>query len=136
VASPSGTATRPMEVVWPFAVLGCVLLTATRYAACHRDAMPYGNAWTEDHNGYCTNSAWEALTVGQGGASLRAVVLLALTAAWPATVLLVASLVGAVRDDAGFARRVWPRVAVGGAVLVVAFYFKWGHVTIVGGGGG
>jgi hypothetical protein len=51
-------------------------------------------------------------------------------------VLVTAALVAARRHDAGLARRVWPWVTVVGAVLVVAFFFKWGHVTIVGGAGG
>jgi hypothetical protein len=135
VTSSPGPSKRRLRAEWPFALLGCVLLAATRYAACHRDASPYGNAWTEDHNGYCTNTGWDALMAGPGGESLRAVVLLAVTVAWPATALAIAALVATGRHDR-LARRAWPAMTLAGAVLVVAFFVMWGHVTIVGGGGG
>jgi hypothetical protein len=135
--SPSRDASvRTLLALWPYALWGCALLAGTRYAACHRDASSYGNAWTADRNGYCTNSGWDALTAGPGNGSLLAFVLLAVTAAWPATVLAAAALVAARRHDARLSRRVWPVVIGAGAALVVAFFLKWGHVTIVGGAGG
>ena len=105
------------------AFLGCLILLLGRYAACHRDASPYGNAWTEDHHGYCTHSGWDALTGGPGSIAL-ACLLLALTALWPATALLVTR-----------GRAVFTATAVG-SLAVVALYVAWGHVTIVGGAGG
>jgi hypothetical protein len=105
------------------AFLGCLILLGGRYVACHRDASPYGNAWTEDHHGYCTRSGWDALTGGPGSFAL-ACLLLALTALWPATALLVLR-----------GRVVFGAIAAG-SVAVVVFYVAWGHVAIVGGAGG
>ena len=52
------SATRKVLTAWPYALGLCVLLTATRFAACHRDAAPYGNAWTEDHEGRLPRRVW------------------------------------------------------------------------------
>ena len=125
-----------MLAAWPFALGGCLLLFGGRFAACHRDATPYGNAWTEDHNGFCTNSGWDALTAGAGRGPLVALVLLAVTGALPATLLACATLVSAARRHADRISRGWPVAAGIGTVAVAAFYFKWGHVSIVGGAGG
>ncbi|HEY6892194.1 MAG TPA: hypothetical protein VI300_30600 [Solirubrobacter sp.] len=127
------SATRKVLTAWPYALGLCVLLTATRFAACHRDAKPYGNAWTEDHSGYCSNSGWDALT---GGSAPRALALIAITAAWPATALVAATVAASARHDGRLPRRVWPWVAGIGSALVIAFRLKWGHVSIVGGAGG
>jgi hypothetical protein len=136
VSLPRRGPVRTVLAVWPAALGGCVLLTAIRFAACNRDASPYGNAWTEDHNGYCTHSGWDALTAGPLNGTLPAIVLLAVTAAWPATTLAGAVFVAAGRRDARLASRLWSVWAGIGTVLVVAFLLKWGHVTIVGGAGG
>jgi hypothetical protein len=136
-AEPSRrAATGPVLAAWPFALGACLLLFGGRFAACHRDASSYGNAWTEDQFGYCTNSGWDALTGGAGRGPLVALALLAVTAALPATVLVCATLVSARRRHAGRLSRAWPLVAGIGTVAVVAFYLKWGHVSIIGGAGG
>jgi hypothetical protein len=122
--------------LWPIAFAGCVVLTLIRLAACHPDAASQGNAWTEDHNGYCTNSGWDALTAGPGSGSLLALILLAVTVAWPATVLACGTAVAAGRGDAGLAPRAYAWAAAVGGALIVAFILKWGHATVVGGAGG
>jgi hypothetical protein len=122
--------------LWPLAFAGCILLTLVRLGACNRDASSQGNAWTKDHSGYCTSSGWDALTAGPGSGTLTALALLALTAAWPASALVITGSIAALRDDARHLDRAWWIVAGGGAVLVVAFFLKWGHMTIVGGAGG
>ena len=127
---------RRSLALWPLAFAGCVVLTLVRLAACHPDAASQGNAWTEDHNGYCTNSGWDALTAGPGSGSLLALVLLAVTVAWPATVLACAAAVAAGRRDEGLASRAYTWAAAIGGVLVVAFILRWGHATVVGGAGG
>lgn len=136
VSSTRRAAVRPVLAAWPFALWGSTLLTAGRLAACHRDASSYGNAWTEDHSGYCAASGWDAVTNGAGGGPFVALALLAVTAALPATVLACATLVSAARRHAGRLTRAWPIAAGLGIVAVVAFYLQWGHVTIVGGAGG
>jgi hypothetical protein len=130
------TSVRRSLSLWPLAFAGCVVLTLIRLAACHPDAASQGNAWTEDHNGYCTNSGWDALTAGPGHGSLLALVLLAVTVAWPATVMAAWVVVAARRRGAALTDRAYAVVAGAGGVLVVAFILEGGHATVVGGAGG
>jgi hypothetical protein len=113
---------------WPAALGASLFLLLGRAWACDRDPYQYGNAWAEDHSGYCSHSGLEAMTGGPGG-FLLAWALLAATAGLPLLMIFA---------GARLSRRprlVWS-LTVAASLFVVAFYVVAGHTTIVGGAGG
>jgi hypothetical protein len=113
---------------WPAALGAAFVLELGRLWGCNRDPTPYGNAWTEDHNGYCTHSGWEAMTSGPAE-FLLAWALLAVTVGLPLLILFGGAFV------THRARLVWALTVVA-SLGVAAFFVVAGHMTIVGGGGG
>jgi hypothetical protein len=119
---------RVILAPWPAALGVSLFLLLGHMWGCYRDPALYGNAWTEDHSGYCTHSSWGAMTSGPAQFVL-AWTLLTITVGLPLLTFFTTALL---------TRR--PRVVgaltVTSAVAVAVFFILAGHVTIVGGGGG
>jgi hypothetical protein len=113
---------------WPAAAGASFVLLLGRLWGCNRDPTPYGNAWTEDHNGYCTHSGWEAMTSG-AAEFLLAGALLVVTIGLPLLTLVASSYL------TGRGWLVWG-LTIAASLAVVVFFVVAGHVTIVGGAGG
>jgi hypothetical protein len=58
---------RDIRAPWPAALGASLFLLIGRGFACDRDPRQYGNAWAEDHSGYCTHTGLEGMTSGPGG---------------------------------------------------------------------
>jgi hypothetical protein len=119
---------RVVLAPWPAALGASFWLAIAHVWGCYRDPLPYGNAWTEDHFGYCSHSSWHAMTSGPAQ-FLLAWTLLAVTVGLPLIIFVASALV---------TRRMWLvwTLTVLASLAVVVFFVVAGHVTIVGGGGG
>ena len=123
-----GMTRRVVLAPWPATLGAALFLLVGRGLACDRDPYQFGNAWAEDHSGYCTHTGLEAMTRGPADLVL-AWALLAVTVGLPLLTILAGALL------TGRARLVWA-LTVASAFAVIAFYVLAGHVTIVGGAGG
>ena len=83
---------RAVLAPWPAALGASFLLRLGRWWGCNRDPAQFGNAWTEDHNGYCTHSGWDAMTSGPAE-FLLAWALLVVTIGLPLLVLVAGAFV-------------------------------------------
>ncbi|WP_028063715.1 hypothetical protein [Solirubrobacter soli] len=119
---------RVILAPWPAALGASLFLALGHMWGCYRDPSQYGNAWSEDHSGYCTHSSWAAMTSGPAE-FLLAGMLLAVTVGLPLVVFVGSAVV---------TRRMWLvwTLTVLASLGVAVFFVIAGHVTIVGGGGG